>query len=87
MSNDFEGSSLIKKRMKKIVICFLLLAVTSSYSQELNVPVATQYLADNPFVISPTYAGIGDNFRVNINGYKQWVGIENAPQNQSAYSD
>ncbi|TRX32075.1 type IX secretion system membrane protein PorP/SprF [Flavobacterium sp. ZT3R18] len=73
--------------MKKIVICFLLLTVASSYSQELNAPVATQYLADNPFVISPTYAGIGDNFRVNLNGYKQWVGIENAPQNQSLYAD
>jgi type IX secretion system PorP/SprF family membrane protein len=73
--------------MKKIVICFLLLTVASSYSQELNAPVATQYLADNPFVISPTYAGIGDNFRINLNGYKQWVGIENAPQNQSLYAD
>jgi type IX secretion system PorP/SprF family membrane protein len=73
--------------MKKILICFFLLTVTFSYGQELNAPVATQYLADNPFVISPTYAGIGDNFRINLNGYKQWVGIEDAPQNQSLYAD
>lgn len=74
-------------KMKKILISILLLTVVSSYGQELNVPVATQYLADNPYVISPTYAGIGDNFRINLNGYKQWVGVEDAPQSQALYAD
>jgi type IX secretion system PorP/SprF family membrane protein len=73
--------------MKKIITCFSLLTVMVNYSQELNVPVATQYLADNPFIISPSYAGIGDDLRINLNAYKQWVGIENAPQNQSFYAD
>ena len=63
------------------------MAVTFGYSQEMNVPVASQYLADNPYVISPTYAGIGDNFRINLNGYKQWVGIEDSPQSQALYAD
>jgi type IX secretion system PorP/SprF family membrane protein len=57
------------------------------YSQELNLPVWTQYLADNDFVISPTYAGIGDNLKVRLNGLTQWVGIKNAPDNQSVYAD
>jgi hypothetical protein len=26
--------------------------------------------------ISPAYAGIGDNFRVRLNGLTQWVGIK-----------
>ena len=73
--------------MKKILISILLLTVATSYSQELNVPIATQYLADNPYVISPTYAGIGDNFRINLNGYKQWVGVPDAPQSQALYVD
>jgi type IX secretion system PorP/SprF family membrane protein len=73
--------------MKKILISIILLTVTASYSQELNVPVATQYLADNPYVISPTFAGIGDNFRINLNGYKQWVGVEDSPQSQAIYAD
>lgn len=76
-----------KMKMKKILISILLLTVASGYSQELNVPVATQYLADNPYVISPTYAGIGDNFRINLNGYKQWVGVKDAPQSQALYAD
>jgi type IX secretion system PorP/SprF family membrane protein len=74
-------------KMKKIFISIFLLIVASSYSQELNVPVATQYLADNPYVISPTFAGIGDNFRINMNGYKQWVGVPDAPQSQALYAD
>lgn len=73
--------------MKKIIISFLLLAVTSGYSQELNLPVFTQYLADNPFVVSPTFAGIGDNLRIRANGLTQWVGIKDAPDNQSLYAD
>lgn len=76
-----------KNKMKKILISIFLLVVTASYSQEMNVPVATQYLADNPFVISPSYAGIGDNFRINLNGYKQWVGVDDSPQSQALYAD
>lgn len=80
-------SKLKKIEMKKLLICLLFLALTKSYGQELNLPVFTQYLADNDFVISPTYAGIGDNFRIRANGLTQWVGIKNAPDNQSLYAD
>ncbi|MCV9927914.1 type IX secretion system membrane protein PorP/SprF [Flavobacterium sp. LS1R49] len=73
--------------MKKLIISFLLMAITSGYSQELNLPVFTQYLADNPFVVSSTFAGIGDNLRIRANGLTQWVGIKDAPDNQSLYAD
>lgn len=73
--------------MKKLIVSLVLMAVTSGYSQELNLPVFTQYLADNPFVLSPAYAGIGDNLRIRVNGLTQWVGIKDAPDNQSAYAD
>ena len=55
--------------------------------QELNLPVFSQYLADNDFVVSPTFAGIGDNFRIRLNALTQWVGIQNAPDNQAVYAD
>ncbi len=73
--------------MKKLIIYSLFLIIAQSYSQELNLPVFTQYLADNPFVISPTYAGIGDNLKIRANGLTQWVGIKGAPDNQSVYAD
>jgi type IX secretion system PorP/SprF family membrane protein len=73
--------------MKKIFLFLSLLTVVKNHSQELNLPVFTQYLADNPFVLSPAYAGIGDNLRIRANGLKQWVGIKDAPENQSFYAD
>jgi type IX secretion system PorP/SprF family membrane protein len=73
--------------MKKIIKYILILMAVQSYSQELNLPVFSQYLADNDFVVSPTFAGIGDNFRIRANGLTQWVGIKNAPQNQALYAD
>ena len=74
-------------KMKKVTLYILFLTFSFSFGQELNLPVWTQYLADNPFVISPTYAGIGDNFRIRANGLTQWVGIKNAPDNQALYAD
>ncbi len=61
--------------------------MANSYGQELNLPVFTQYLADNNFVVSSTYAGIGDNLKIRANGLTQWVGIKDAPDNQSLYGD
>ncbi len=73
--------------MQKLIIYSLLFTATYSYSQELNLPVFTQYLADNNFVVSPTFAGIGDNLKLRANGLTQWVGIKGAPDNQSFYGD
>ena len=73
--------------MKKTLKYLFIIIVFQSYGQELNLPVFTQYLADNDFVVSPTFAGIGNNFRTRINGLSQWVGIKNAPQNQALYTD
>ena len=75
------------KNMRNLIIYLFFLVVAKSYSQELNLPVFTQYLADNNFVVSPTYAGIGDNLKIRANGLTQWVGIKGAPQNQSLYGD
>ena len=73
--------------MKKILLYITILSAFYSSSQELNVPAWTQYLADNEFVITPTFAGIGDNLRVRANGLTQWVGIKDAPDNQALYAD
>jgi type IX secretion system PorP/SprF family membrane protein len=71
----------------KIVILLLLLSVFAAKSQELTIPQLSQYLADNPFVMSPTYAGIGDHVKIRINGLTQWVGIKDAPDTQSLAAD
>lgn len=71
----------------RLLICILLLYGFGAKAQELTLPQLSQYLADNPFVISPTYAGIGDHIKVRLNGLTQWVGIEDAPDTQSLAAD
>jgi hypothetical protein len=64
--------------MKKTLISFFTPDCDAFVVQSEKSARFTQYLADNPFVISPAYAGIGDNFRVRLNGLTQWVGIKDA---------
>ncbi len=74
--------------MRKPIVTFLLLLfVLGTSAQELTLPQLSQYLADNPFVMSPTYAGIGDHIKVRVNGLTQWVGIKDAPDTQSLAAD
>lgn len=73
--------------MKKVIATVLLFVSLTTSAQELNLPVATQYLADNQFVISPVFAGIGDNIRIRANGFFQWIGVKDAPNNQAIYAD
>ncbi|WP_066217846.1 PorP/SprF family type IX secretion system membrane protein [Formosa haliotis] len=74
--------------MKKFnLILMLCLFSLMSHAQELTIPTYTQYLADNPFILSPAYAGIGENIKIRANGLTQWVGIKDAPDNQSLAAD
>jgi type IX secretion system PorP/SprF family membrane protein len=72
---------------KKLIVLVLFLSAFAVKSQELTIPQLSQYLADNPFVMSPTYAGIGDHVKIRINGLTQWVGIKDAPDTQSLAAD
>lgn len=71
----------------KLVAILLLISTIAINAQELTLPQLSQYLADNPFVLSPTYAGIGDHIKIRVNGLTQWVGIEDAPDTQSLAAD
>lgn len=71
----------------RILTIVLLLSALASKGQELNSPQLSQYLADNPFVLAPTYAGIGDHVKIRLNGLTQWVGIKDAPDTQSLAAD
>ena len=74
--------------MRKTQIFMLALLTTiMATGQELTVPQLSQYIADNPFILSPTYAGVGDHIKVRLNGLTQWVGIEDAPDTQTLAAD
>ncbi|AWX44504.1 hypothetical protein HME9304_01507 [Flagellimonas maritima] len=75
---------MFKKISTSIFIFCFIVSVTA---QELTIPQLSQYIADNPFLMSPTYAGIGDHIKVRLNGLTQWVGIEDAPDTQTLAAD
>ena len=73
--------------MRKLIIILALILALFVNAQEFNIPVQNQYLAENPFIISAAYAGIGDCWQIRANGITQWVGIDNSPNTQSLSVD
>ncbi len=71
----------------KLIALIVFMSTFIGRAQELTIPQLSQYLADNPFVMSPTYAGIGDHVKIRINGLTQWVGVKDAPDTQSLAAD
>ncbi|WP_132066357.1 type IX secretion system membrane protein PorP/SprF, partial [Aquimarina spinulae] len=65
--------------MKKYIIIFSLFASYCTFAQEFFAPVQNQYIADNPYLISSAYAGIGDCWQIRASGFEQWVSIEDSP--------
>jgi len=75
--------------MRKIAGLLLLITLFmgSGNAQELTIPQLSQYLSDNPFLMSASYAGIGNFVKVRMNGLTQWVGVKDAPDTQSLSAD
>ncbi len=69
--------------MKNTFLIILLFTVIKLSSQENDLPQYINHMADNPFLISPAYAGIGSGFQLRLNGISQWIGVKNAPNTQS----
>ncbi|MEW2921040.1 type IX secretion system membrane protein PorP/SprF [Muricauda sp. ANG21] len=77
----------MKIHVNKILLCLLLTFCFKGKGQELTIPQLSQYLSDNPFLMSPSFAGIGDYVKVRMNGLSQWVGVKDAPDTQSLSAD
>jgi len=75
-------------RFKHIFIA-VLTALTSllGFSQE-GMPVYSDYLTDNYYLIHPSMAGVANCAKVRLTGRQQWFGVDDAPslQTLSAHS-
>ncbi|MFD2100627.1 type IX secretion system membrane protein PorP/SprF [Flagellimonas iocasae] len=77
----------MKLQIRKILVCLFLTTGFAGKAQELTIPQLSQYLSDNPFLMSPSFAGIGNYVKVRMNGLTQWVGVKDAPDTQSLSAD
>lgn len=73
------------KKLIKYILGFCLAYQASG--QEQTLPIINQYIADNPFLLSAAYAGIGDCWQARFTGFEQWVGLSDAPSTQSLSID
>ena len=55
---------------------------TGANAQEV-VPLYTDYLSDNVYLVHPAAAGIGDCGKIRLTGRNQWSGVSDAPELQT----
>lgn len=60
---------------------FFLLFFGKAFSQTL--PIYSDYLSDNVYLIHPAAAGIGNSSKLRLSARQQWIGIPNAPALQT----
>ena len=70
-------------RNKLRLLLFVLLIQLTSLAQE-GIPVYSDYLTDNYYLLHPSMAGASNCDKLRITGRKQWFGQEDAPELQTA---
>lgn len=63
-------------------ILFIFLFGNLIYSQE-TLPVYSDYLSDNVYLLHPSAAGIGNCGKIRLTARKQWFDVDNAPSLQT----
>jgi type IX secretion system PorP/SprF family membrane protein len=69
--------------LKKISIIALVSTISFiSFSQE-GMPVYSDYLTDNYYLIHPSMAGVANCAKIRLTARQQWFGVDNAPNLQT----
>ena len=67
---------------KNWLIALVSLIAINSYSQE-GVPVYSDYLTDNYFLLHPSMAGVANCAKIRATARNQWFGVDDAPNLQT----
>ena len=71
------------KTLKRVFLtCFFTLTFWSGVGQE-TLPIYSDYLSDNVFLLHPSAAGIGNCGKIRLTARAQWQGVPNAPALQT----
>ena len=66
------------------IICVILLFLTPVFmSGQETLPIYSDYLSDNVYLVHPAAAGIGNCGKLRLTARNQWAGIEDAPELQT----
>jgi type IX secretion system PorP/SprF family membrane protein len=68
------------RKLIYIRTCILCIAFFSAKNQaQETLPIYTDYLSDNVFLVHPSAAGIGNSSKLRLTARQQWIGVPNAP--------
>lgn len=67
----------------KLKFLFLVFLIQFSSNAQEGIPVYSDYLTDNYYLIHPSMAGAASCDKLRITGRKQWFGQEDAPELQT----
>jgi len=70
-------------RLLKSFIIFLLFITPFFIKAQETLPIYSDYLSDNVFLVHPSAAGIGNCGKLRFTARNQWSGIEDAPSLQT----
>lgn len=69
-------------KFKHFFLALVLLITKQTYSQEI-LPVYSDYLSDNYFLLHPSMAGAANCSKLRLTGRQQWFGQQDAPALQT----
>lgn len=67
-------------KIQSLLLCVMGLLVGQITSAQDGLPVYTDYLTDNYYLIHPSMAGAANCSKVRLTGRQQWFGYEDAPK-------
>jgi hypothetical protein len=68
--------------LKKLYLVILIFIAQQGFSQEI-LPVYSDYLSDNYFLLHPSMAGAANCAKLRLTGRQQWFGQDDAPALQT----
>ncbi len=71
----------------KLVFIAILGVFTQSVSAQEGLPIYSDYLTDNYYLLHPSMAGVSNCNKIRLTGRQQWFGDENAPSLQTMSID
>lgn len=66
-------------RVTKACLSIILILISINVSAQEGLPIYTDYLTDNYYLIHPSMAGSKDCSQIRITGRQNWAGLEDAP--------
>ena len=66
-------------------MCFIAIIgmFTQSISAQEGLPIYSDYLTDNYYLLHPSMAGVSNCNKIRLTGRQQWFGDEDAPSLQT----